>query len=102
MFEYIGIFVVAFICGMALAVFTKTMLRIFLFFTGFYVLVTAFLWYLGLISFNLTIGDIITMVQDHISSLNLGSRNVLEKLDIRYVIAIIGGVIGFITGWKKL
>lgn len=101
MFEYIGIFVVGLIIGMALAVFTRTMLRVFLFFTGFYIVVTFLLWWLGLITFTISYNDVVEMIKNYISNIKLDS-SIITSLDIRYVIAIIGGILGFIFGWKKI
>jgi len=99
--ELIGLFVIGLIIGLSLAMFTKTVLKIFLFFTGFYILITALLWYLGIITFTLSWGDVYNFIVNWVSSMRSNPTR-LPEISTKYISTLIGVIIGFFWGIRKL
>jgi len=102
--ELVGLFVIGLIAGLSLAMFVKTVLKVFLFFTGFYILITGLLWYLGLIQFTISWNDVYNYVVNIIRGLGSNSGSISDVIikNQKYLVCLIGGVIGFFVGVKKL
>jgi len=99
-FELVGIFVTSFIAGLASGYFLKVSSRILLFFLGFYVVLTALLWYLGIIVFTVSIQDIYSRILQGLSNIRLDTKS-LEHLTPQIITVILGGTVGFYFGVKK-
>ena len=100
--ELIGLFVIGLIIGLSLAMFTKTVLKVFLFFTGFYILITALLWYLHIIVFTISWSDVYHYIMHVVSSIRSNPRSLALMIDDKHIATILGGIIGFIYGLRKL
>lgn len=89
-------FVAGLVIGLSVGFFAKVSLRIVLFFLGFYVLLTAGLVYLGVLSVNVTVDQLAY----YLTTMK-GNSEMLEILK-QHIGFIAGTVIGFLVGFFKI
>ena len=85
---------IAYILGIAVGYYVKVSAKILLFFLGFYVLLTAALYYLGIITVNVSVEEVIEIIK------NIKPRGEGISLNPKWLIIGIPFVCGFITGLK--
>ena len=96
--QYIAtLLIIYFAMGLSVGVFVKHSLRILLFFIGFYTLVTLALVYGKIITINISVEKIATMMH--------GDGNVVEKIKMFFgverIVELVGFILGLCLGLKK-
>ena len=92
---YVAIFVASLIGGFMVGYFLRISLRVIAFMLGFYIVVTALLYYLGVITFTINYEQAIKIAQ------SLIARIELPKVDWnKYGTAIVGGLLGLYFGLR--
>lgn len=94
--ELIAIFIASLIGGFCVGYFLKINLKVISFLLGFYIVMTAVLYYLGIIRFTIDVETAKNTVW------NLISKIELPEIDWnKYGTAIVGGVLGLYLGLTK-
>lgn len=100
--ELILLAILAYICGFAAGYFVKTMLRIFLVFLGFYILLTIPLVYFHIITINVSFGSIIDAAYRIITGIkSCAAAGQIPIPSLKEFLYIIVFAIGFLTGLRK-
>lgn len=99
--ELIAVFILSLFAGFSAGYFVKTSFKAFSFMMGFYVILTALLWFMHIITFTITFDEVYSMavkLWEHIMEFKAQQAIDLSK---HIIVAVIGFVLGFLRGIRQ-